>query len=147
MHLLAFFYFLPKRLMFPQIICATQLDTPCLQQTRKKKMCYDCLFFEKKSVTRRVRRRFHDANIVGVPYKRAQHCCVTLRRSRNNRNVGTCWAKSLTSLKLYATSANKCQHCCGSMQKGRNKSQHCWAQQCLVLLANNVASVCMGLLK
>ena len=28
---------------------------------------------------------------------------------------------------------------------GRNKSQHCWAQQCWVLLANNVASVCMGL--
>ena len=54
--------------------------------------------------------------IVGVPCKRAQHCCATLRRSQNNRNVGTCWAKNLTGFKLYATSANKCQHCCGSMQ-------------------------------
>ena len=47
--------------------------------------------------------------------KRAQHCCATLRRSQNNRNVETCLAKSLTG-KLYATSANKCQHCSGSMQ-------------------------------
>ena len=28
---------------------------------------------------------------------------------------------------------------------GRNKSQHCWAQQYWVLLANNAGSVCMGL--
>ena len=28
---------------------------------------------------------------------------------------------------------------------GRNKSQHCWAQQCWVLLASNVGSVCMSL--
>ena len=41
----------------------------------------------------------------------------------------------------YATSANKCQHCCGSMQTDAT----CRAQQCWVLLANNVASVCMGL--
>ena len=47
MHLLAFFDFLPKRLMFPQIIRSTQLDTPCLQQSRKKKTHYDYLFFEK----------------------------------------------------------------------------------------------------
>ena len=46
------------------------------------------------------------ANIVAVPCKRAQHCCATLRRSQNNGNVGTCWVKSLTSLKLCVTSAN-----------------------------------------
>ena len=56
------------------------------------------------------------ANIVAIPCKRTQHCCTTLRQSQNNRNVRTCWAKSLTGFKLYATSANKCQHCCGSMQ-------------------------------
>ena len=28
---------------------------------------------------------------------------------------------------------------------GRNKSQHCWAQQCWVLLVNNVGSVCISL--
>ena len=66
MHLLAVFDFLPKRLMFPQIIRSIQLDTPCLQQSRKKKMRYDRLFFE-KNITKRVRRRFYEANIVGVP--------------------------------------------------------------------------------
>ena len=108
-HLLAFFDFLPKRLMFPQIIRSTQLDTPCC-------------------------RRFHEANIVGVPCKRVQHCCATLHRSQNNRNVGTCWAKSLTGFKLYATSANKYQHWCGSMQTdatshsivGPNNVGCCW---------------------
>ena len=110
--LLAFFDFLPKRLMFPQIIRSTELDTPCLQQSRKKKTRYDCLHcFLKKKITRRVRRRFREANIVGVPCKRAQHCCATLRRSQSNRNVGTCWANSLTVFKLYAKCANKCQHC------------------------------------
>ena len=44
-HLLAFFYFLPKRLMFSQILHSTQLDTPCVQF--RKKTRYDCLFFEK----------------------------------------------------------------------------------------------------
>ena len=40
---------------------------------------------------------------------------ATIRPSQNNRNVGTCWAKSLIGFKLYATSTSKCQHCCGSM--------------------------------
>ena len=93
------FDFLPKRLMFPQILRSTQFDTPCLQQSRKKKTRNDCLFFE-NNITRGVRRRFHEANIAGDPCKRAQHCCATLRRSQ------TCWAKSLTGFKLYATCAN-----------------------------------------
>ena len=46
-HLFAFFGFLPKRLMFPQIIRSTRLDRPCLQQSRKKKTHYNRLFFEK----------------------------------------------------------------------------------------------------
>ena len=58
------------------------------------------VFFE-KNITRRMRRRFHEANIVGVPCKRSQHRCAMLRRSQNNRNV-----KSLTGLKVNATSAN-----------------------------------------
>ena len=133
MHLLAFFDFLAKRLMFPQIIRSTQLDTPCLQQSRKNKTCNNYLFFE-KSITGRVRRRFHEANIIVVPCKRAQYCCAMLRRSQNNRNVGTCWAKSLAGFKLHATSANKCQHCFGSMQTdatshnivGPNSVGCCW---------------------
>jgi len=35
--------------------------------------------------------------------KRIQHCCATLRRSRNKRNVGSCWLKRLTGFKLCAT--------------------------------------------
>ena len=58
------------------------------------------------------------------------HCCVRLHGS-----------KSLTGFKLHTTSANKCQHCFGSMQTDAT----CLAQQCCLLLANNVASVCMGL--
>ena len=81
---------------------------------RRKRAMIVC--FLKKNITRCVGRRFHETNIVGVPCKRTQHCCATLRRSQNNRNVGTCWAKSLTGFNLYVTSANKCQHCCGSMQ-------------------------------
>ena len=118
MHLLAFFDFLPKRLMFPQILRSTQLDMPCLQKSRKKKTRYDCLFLKKRlqGTCADVFTRLTLANIVAVPCKWAQHCCAMLRLSQNNRNVWTCCAKSLTGFKLYATSANKCQHCCGSMQ-------------------------------
>ena len=42
---LRFFIFcLNKRLMFPQILRSTLLDTPYLQQSRKKKTRYDYLF-------------------------------------------------------------------------------------------------------
>ena len=41
---------------------------------------------------------------------------LRLAGHKDNRNVGTCWAKSLTGFKLYPKSANKCQYCCGSMQ-------------------------------
>ena len=103
---------------------------------QKEENALRLLVFGKK-ITRRVRRRFHEAKIVAIPYKRAQHCCATLRRSQNNRNVGTCWAKNLTGFKLYATSANKCQHCCGSMQKDATSHN--------IVGPNNIASVCKGL--
>ena len=35
-------------------------------------------------------------------FKRIQHCCATLRRPRNKRNVGSYWLKSLTGFKLCA---------------------------------------------
>ena len=94
-------------MMFPQIICSTQLDTSCLQQSSKTKTRYICLSFE-KNITRCVRRRFYEVNVVGVPCKRAQHNIVALRFAghRTNHNTGTCWAKSLTGFRLYATSAN-----------------------------------------
>ena len=43
-----------------------------------------------------------------------QHCCVTLRRSRNKWHVGSCWFKSLTGFKFCATTPNnKQQHATG----------------------------------
>ena len=74
-------------------------------------------------------RRFHEANIVVIPCKRAQHCCETLRRSQNNRNVGTCCAKSLTSFKLYATSANN-----NFVVPCKRTQLACLAKQCCVRL-------------
>ena len=44
--------------------------------------------------------------------KRIQHCCATLRRPRNKRNIGSCWLKSLTGFKLYATTPNNSQQLC-----------------------------------
>ena len=73
------------------------------------------------------------------------HNVVALRFAghRTIRNVDT---KSLTGFKLYATSANKCQHCCGSTQNGRNMLDPTMLRVVgCMLLANNVASVCMGL--
>ena len=71
-------------------------------------------------------------------YKRIQHCCTTLRRSRNKRNVETCWLKSLTCFKLCATTSN-------NMQQGVQTDATRNIQQCWELLANNVASVCTRL--
>ena len=92
------FDFFPKRLIFPQILRSTQLDMPCLQQSRKKKTRHDCLFFEKilQGVC---------ADVFTRPTLLGFHANGR-RRSQNNRNVGTCCAKSLTGFKLYATSAN-----------------------------------------
>ena len=72
-------------------------------------------------------------------FKRIQHCCTTLRRSTNKRNVGGCWLKSLTSFKL---SCNNSQQHATVRVNGRNM----WHPTMLELLANNFASVWTGLL-
>ena len=59
--------------------------------------------------------------------KRIQHCCATLRRSRNKRNVGSCWLKNLTGFKLYATTSN-------NMQQGVQTDATCNIQQFYVRL-------------
>ena len=64
-----------------------------------------------------------------------QHCCATLRRSRNKRNVGSCWLKSLTGFKLCATTSN-------NIQQHATADARCNIQQCWELLVSNVASVC-----
>ena len=84
--------------------------------------------------------------------KRIQHCCTTLRRSRNKRNVGSSWLKSLTGFKLCATTSNNIQQhatadttckiggwsTLGCVQTDST----CNMQQYWELLVNNVASVC-----
>ena len=51
------------------------------------------------------------------------------------KNVGSCWLKSLTRFKLCATTRN-------NMQQGVQTDATCNIQQCWELLVNNVASVC-----
>ena len=55
--------------------------------------------------------------------------------------VGGFGPTMLRKFDRFLTICNKCQHCCSSTQTDAT----CWAQQCCILLANNVASVCMGL--
>ena len=53
------------------------------------------------------------------PCKRIQHCCAKLWRSRNKRNVGSCWLKSLTGFKLCATTRNNIQQHATGCANGR----------------------------
>ena len=59
-------------------------------------------------------------NIVGRAVQRIQHCCATLRRSGNKRNVGSCWLKSLTGFKICATTRNNIQQNTITYANGRN---------------------------
>ena len=61
------------------------------------------------------------------PCKRIQHCCATLRRSQNNRNVGNSGLKSLTGFKLCATTSN-------NMQQGVQTDATCNIERCCVRL-------------
>jgi len=70
--------------------------------------------------------------------KRIQRCFATLRRSRNERNVESYWFKGVTGFNLCAATHN-------NMQQGVQTAVTCSIQKCWELLANNVASVCMGL--
>ena len=55
--------------------------------------------------------------------------CTTLRGSRNKRNVGSCWLKSLTSFKLRETTPNNTQ---------QHENRVCKRTQQVIL--NNVGS-------
>ena len=63
-------------------------------------------------------------NNVGRAVQRIQHCCATLRRSRNKTNVGSCWLKSLTGFKLCATITNNMQQ--GVQHVTSNNAGSCW---------------------
>ena len=57
--------------------------------------------------------------------KRLQHGCATLRRSRNKRNVRSCWLKSLTGFKLCATACNRV--CKRTQHVTSNNVGNCWS--------------------
>ena len=90
------------------IVSPTMLEvvgTCCVVRANERNNCQRCWRSSKETIysgtvilAMRVRRRFYEANVVVAPCKRAQHCCATLRRSQNNRYVGTCCAKSLTAV-------------------------------------------------
>ena len=71
-------------------------------------------------------RAWHPPTMLEELCKRIQHCCATLRKSRNKRNVGSCWVKSLTGFKLCAVSRN-------NMQQGVQTDVPCSIQQCCVI--------------
>ena len=62
-------------------------------------------------------------NNVGRAVQTIQHCCATLRWSRNKRNGGSSWPESLTGFKLFATTSN-------NMQQGVQTDATCNIQQC-----------------
>ena len=68
--------------------------------------------------------RVRGFNNVGKAAQTDPNCCATLRRSRNKRNVGSCWLKSLTCFKLCARATT-----CNKVDK---RTQH--------VLSNNVGS-------
>ena len=66
-------------------------------------------------------------------------CYASAIKEQKKNNVGSCWFKSLTSLKRCATTTpNNIQH--GVQMDATRNTQQCWQ-----LLANNVASICTGL--
>ena len=74
--------------------------------------------------------RVRGPNNVAELCKRIQHCCATLRRSWNKRNVGSCWLKSLTGFKLrnntqrHPTTCNRV--CKRTQHVTSNNVGSCW---------------------
>ena len=56
--------------------------------------------------------------------KLIQHCCAMLRRSRNKRNLGSCWLKSLTGFEFCATTCNRV--CKRTQHVTSNNVGSCW---------------------
>ena len=59
-------------------------------------------------------------------------CCATLRRSRNKRNYGSWWLKSLTGFKLCATTRNNMQQHATTCNRVCKRMQH--------VTSNNIGS-------
>ena len=75
--------------------------------------------------------------------KRIQHCCATLLRSRNKRNVGSWWLAMAEKFDRFQTLRNNMQQHLTTCNRVCKRMQHaCNIQQCWELLVNNVAFVC-----
>ena len=70
-----------------------------------------------------------------------QHCWMLLA----NNVASVCMGLKVWPVSNYTQQVPTIPTLLWFHANGRNKSQHCWAQQCWVLLANNVGSVCMRL--
>ena len=55
--------------------------------------------------------------------KRIQHSCATFQRSRNKRNVGSCWLKRLTGFKHPTTCNRVCKR---TQHVTSNNVGSCW---------------------
>ena len=94
------------------------VGTCCVVHVSERKKCQHCWWSFKEAM--------HSGTVVLAMNMRQhfrcrQHCCGSVQtggfvRSQNNRNVGTCCAKSLTGFKLYTTSANIVVVTCKRMQ-------------------------------
>ena len=81
--------------------------------------------------------------------QKLRNSSVVYHKTKNSFGAKICMNGSFKLLlDQFQTSSNNFQQ----VATTRNNKQHgvqslatCWAQQCCVLLANNVASVCMGL--
>ena len=64
--------------------------------------------------------------------KRIQHCCATLRRSRNKRNVGSCWLKVWPVSDFAQEHPTTCNRVCKRTQHvTSNNVGSCWSTMLL----------------
>ena len=79
--------------------------------------------------------RVRDPNNVGRAVQTFPTLLPYASAITEQKNVGSCWLKSLTSFKLCATTPN-------NIQQGLQTDATCNIQQCWELLTNDVAIVC-----
>ena len=79
--------------------------------------------------------------LIWIPYKRNKYVEVRIRRSQsNNKNIYTCCIENLNCLKLHATTHK-------NLQQVRRCHANVWYMLDQLLLADNVAPLCIDLVK
>lgn len=106
----------------------------CRHKLSQPQTCFSCCL---SAILNQVPQHVRECNIriVSDPLNRAQHSWATLRRSQDERNVVTCWFRSLKPFKPRPTTSNRVF----------KRSQHVKPEIVVYLLfAKNVVSVCTG---